>query len=155
MVSVVATFGSIILIQGIQGVNNFQITLDYFGASEQESLQERLIIEHVRFDPTGTEVNIWIRNTGTSDVVISQISMTKIDTQEQIIHDVTISEKILIQEIKQINPIVNTLPVEVGEEQKWTSKHTGGDKLKDSKYRIFVITVAGNSFQTVVEPYNT
>ena len=64
-------------------------------------------------------------------------------------------KKILIQEIKQINPIVNTLPVEVGGEQKWTSKHTDGDKLKDSKYRIFVITVAGNSFQTVAEPYNT
>ena len=155
MLSVVATFGSVILIQGIQGVNNFNITLDYFGSSAQDSLQESLVIEHVRFDPTGTTVSMWIRNTGTSNFVVSQISMTKIDTQEQIIHDDTLSETIMIQDVKKIEPIVNTLPVELGQDQKWTSLHTDGLELKDSKYRIFVVTITGNSFETIAEPYNT
>src|SRR3989338_10727810 len=60
--AIVATFGSVLLIQGVQGVQNFTTFLDIFEETESKSAQEVFIVEHVTFDSTSTnkEIDVWV-----------------------------------------------------------------------------------------------
>ena len=155
MLAIVSSAGSVILVNGIQSVNTFNIALTFFGIEEQESIQERAVIEHVRFDPDSTSVEVWVRNTGTVSLTIDKVTMVKIDTQDLIINDLVITNQIHEKEVIKLTPTVLTLSVDSGEDQEWGSNHSNGSALEDSKYRITVTTVNGRSFDSVVEPFNT
>jgi len=125
MLSIVATigFGSLVLLQGMQGITSFQNAVDFVKVEDNASVQENLVIEHVRFDPSSTDVGIWVRNVGTNEVTVSKITMVKIDTQDLIISDDTISSTIFIKTANEFHPIVLTLPVEDGDDEEWSSQH--------------------------------
>lgn len=154
MLAIVATFGSIILIQGLQGVNNFNFILGSFSEGLAKSVQENLVVEHVRFDPTNTNknVSIWIRNTGISDITIDRITMVKIDTQHLIINkDVqpTAPFRIIGLEVKRINVTDSDVTLPSGG-TTWSDS-----VVQNSRYRISITTSTGNSFEAVVKPFNT
>jgi len=155
MLAIVSSAGSVILVNGIQGINTFNIALSFFGIEEQESIQERAVIEHVRFDPDSTSVEVWVRNTGTASFIVDTVTMVKIDTQDLIINDGDITNEIFEKQVIQLTPTVLTLSVDTGEPQEWNSDHSNGSALEDSTYRITITTARGNSFESVVEPFNT
>jgi len=155
MLAVVAVVGSLILLQGLQGITTFTASVDFLNVEENTSVQENLIIEHVRFDPDSTDVSVWVRNVGTNEATISKITMVKIDSQDLIISDDSFGETVFFKSVSEFTPTVISLPVDVGEDQKWSSDDANGKPLKDAKYRITVATAHGNLFDSVVKPYNT
>src|SRR3989344_2688851 len=106
--AIVTVFGSVLLIQGVQGVENFTAFLNIFEETEAKSAQEVFIVEHVKFNATdiGTddheEIDIWIRNTGKIDIIIDRISIVKIDSQELIVSKENIDQDIFQKEVRQI-----------------------------------------------------
>ncbi|MEK6966274.1 MAG: hypothetical protein AABW62_02465, partial [Thermoproteota archaeon] len=82
--AIVAVFGSVLLIQGVQGVQNFTTFLDIFEETESKSAQEVFTVEHVRFTPNSDAIEIWVRNTGKIDIIIDKVSIVKINSQELI-----------------------------------------------------------------------
>src|SRR3989344_8928631 len=105
--AIVATFGSVLLIQGVQGIENFTAFLNIFEETESKSAQEVFIVEHVKFNATTTgdnneEIDIWIRNTGKIDIIIDRISIVKINTQELIVNKENINQDVFQKEVRQI-----------------------------------------------------
>lgn len=147
--AIVAAFGSIILIQGMQGINSFNAFVSGFGASHNEGLQESIIIEHIRFQHNNNNVTIWIRNTGVTDVTISTITLTKVDSQELVINkDFTTEEKVFVRDLKQItlgNPDI-TMPSACP--STWSS-------CQSTTVRVSVTTARGNIITATAQPYNT
>ena len=142
MVAIVASIGSVILFQGMNSINAFNYDLSFLTGSK-DALSENIIIEHVRFNPTTNDVNLYVRNIGTQEVEIDKITMVKIDTQELILNNKT-SEKIFISDMKNMTQLPTI---------------TGGvwnvNQYNHTDYKISITTKAGNSFETIARPFNS
>ena len=161
--AIVATFGSVLLIQGVQGVENFTAFLNIFEETEAKSAQEVFIVEHVRFDPTNEEIDIWVRNTGKIDIIIDRISIVKINTQELIVNIENINQDVFQKEVRQI-----TLGENEDEDEEVTMPTltpTGSCSCQDwedvfvaegsTEYRITVTTIRDKSVETVAGLFNS
>ncbi|MGI0081899.1 MAG: hypothetical protein ACREAG_01155 [Nitrosopumilaceae archaeon] len=149
MLAIVAAIGSIILVQGMQGITNFTASLVTFGSDQQQSVRESLAIEHVRFDPDSDDVYIYYRNTGTVEINIESVTITRIDDQSLILHNRTGgsggNQKIPIDSFVGVKYEADgTLP------NQWKNS-----PYNDKKYRITVSTTGGNIFETTATPFNT
>ena len=157
--AIVATFGSVLLIQGVQGVQNFTSFLDIFEETESKSAQEVFIVEHVKFNSTATydDIDIWVRNTGKIDIIIDRISIVKIDTQELVVSKENIDQDVFQKEVRQITlsgadvtiPTANCLPSTCTD---WE------DVFNDEgsrEYRITVTTIRDKSVETVAGLFNS
>jgi len=153
--AIVATFGSVLLIQGVQGVQNFTTFLDIFEETESKSAQEVFIVEHVTFDSTSTnkEIDVWVRNTGKIDIIIDKISIVKIDTQELIVNKENINQDVFQKEVRQITLSGSdvTLPSS-GTPTTWQGVYNND---VDGVYRITVSTTRDKSVETVAGLFNS
>ena len=157
--AIVATFGSVLLIQGVQGVENFTAFLNIFEETEAKSAQEVFIVEHVKFNATdiGTddheEIDIWIRNTGKIDIIIDRISIVKIDSQELIVNTEDINQDVFQKEVRQIKFTSTnvTMPTSCSC-QDWEDVF----RLEgSSEYRITVTTIRDKSVESVAGLFNS
>lgn len=155
MLALVATFGAVFLIQGMEGISTFNSSIEFFKESQTKAAQESIIVEHVTFLPTGKMVSLWIRNTGMIDVTIDRITMVKVDTQDLVIDNSTVSEEIFVKELEQITITPSTIfSADVPED--WDSNYIAtSNRLNSSEYRISITTARGNSFETIARPFNT
>ena len=151
MVAVVASIGSVIMFQGLNGINDFNYYLSFLTGSKN-SVNESAVIEHVRFDPTTNAMDVWVRNTGTVQLEISKVSIVKMDTQVQIVANNN-RATIPINQLVNINQSPTTpagiawnLPAYCG---------TTPPTPCSSSYRISITTASGNSFETTATPFNT
>ena len=140
MVAVVAAIGSVIMFQGLNGINDFNYYISFLTGTKNSSY-ENLVIEHVRFDPVSNDLELWIRNTGTVEAKIAKINMVRIDNQEIIIND-NPDQIISIGELGSMD-IPQAIAV-------WQ-----GTPYETAQYRISLITSSGNSFETTAVPFNT
>ena len=145
MVAVVASVGSVLLFQGMTGINNFNTYLTNTLQLGTNSAQESFVIEHVRFDPTASskDIYIWIRNTGTVDLTIATIAVVRVDTQELVVYDTSVGQEVEMTDIHQLTE---------------TATFTGtdwGDIATTVDYRISVTTAEGNSKRTTTTIYNS
>ena len=157
MLAVVAAIGSIILIQGMTGINTFTSFLETVQANQViRSTHESFIVEHVRFDPgSENQVYIWIRNTGLDDITIETVAMIKIDTQELVILNQTSNQQIFPDDMKVLvnkntsNPSVTdvTMPLSCAE---WDSSPCFG-----ADYKISITTTQGTTVDVAARPFNT
>jgi flagellin-like protein len=159
MVAVVASIGSVIMFQGLNGINDFNYYLSFLTGSKN-SLHENLIIEHVRFNPTTNDLDVWVRNTGTVELEISKITMVRMDTQELILDANP-------QIILPISTIVNiNEPVDTNRDGSLTLADTWQNSPYDTppfntppydtpQYRISLTTQSGNSFETTATRFNS
>src|SRR5574338_667428 len=74
MVAVVASIGSVLMFQGLNGINDFNYYLSFLTGSKS-ALEENAIIEHIKFDPLTNDLDVWVRNTGTTQMEINKITM--------------------------------------------------------------------------------
>ena len=157
--AIVATFGSVLVIQGVQGVENFTAFLNIFEETEAKSAQEVFIIEHVKFNATAAdndhdeEIDIWVRNTGKIDITIDRISIVKIDTQELIVNTEGINQNIFQKEIRQIRFTSTnvTMPTSCSC-QDWEDVF----RLEGpSEYRVTVTTTHDKSVESVAGLFNS
>ena len=151
--AIVATFGSVLLIQGVQGVQNFTTFLDIFEETESKSAQEVFIVEHVKFNSTNQEIDVWVRNTGKIDIIIDKISIVKIDTQELIVNKENINQDVFQKEVRQITLSGSdvTLPSS-GTPTTWQGVYNND---VDGVYRITVSTTRDKSVETVAGLFNS
>ena len=141
MVAVVATVGSVILFQSLNGINDFNYYLSFLTSSNHPN--ESLVIEHVTFYPTNSTMNIWVRNVGSSQVQISKLSMSSMNQQTLLLDKNP-------QTTVSINQLVNLKQTTVPPVAQWQNSPYNTDQ-----YKISITTTAGNSFETIARPFNT
>jgi len=154
MVAIVASVGSVLMFQGINGIQSFTTSMATVVVFQTDAARENLLIEHVKMDYANENVHFYITNIGTVNVVVSTIKMMKIDDQYLIISQ-NVSELIKMQERKKI-----TLPATLDKivnpdtgiiDNRWSNPAYSASK----EYLISVTTTDGNSFQKGVSPFNT
>lgn len=161
MLALVATVGTVLLIQGNESVETFNSFVNFYRESQTTSAQESILIEHVTFVPTNKTVNFWIRNTGTIEITVDRITMVKTDTQEMIIQNETtaITQTIYPKELEKIQvstPDSIFLGIVTAAPLKWEKNYLAtSTPLNASEYRISITTARGNSFETIAKPFNT
>lgn len=161
MLAIVATLGSVLLIQGTQSIEVFNSFVNFYKDSQTTAAQESILIEHVTFVPTNKTVNFWLRNTGTIEVTVDRITMVKIDTQELVIQNETtsITQTIYPKELEKIQVSTSDsafLGIVTAAPLKWEKNYLAtSTPLNASEYRISITTARGNSFETIARPFNT
>jgi len=156
MVAVVASVGSILMFQGINGINEFNSYMLGVVGITSNSARELILIEHVHMDSTTNEVEIYVTNYGSVDVLVRSVKMLKIDTQHllfnyEISETVTIGNRIMLNATDGLTADLTKLPdggpvdPDWGNSEYWT----------DQEYLISITTAEGSSFQKAVSAFNT
>lgn len=150
--SIVVAFGSIVLFNGITGINAFNLSLVPYQGDTTNANLESILIEHVRFDPNSNNVNIYVRNTGKIAFTINSIKMTKIDTQELIINDGSISQQ--VQPGTIVSVVENNFNLQTIHSGS-TSNTWSDSYYSSSAYNISLVTTRGNNVAINTHPFNT
>ena len=149
VLAVVASVGSVILIQGLNQINAFNYDLTLFDKDRVNEIREDLIFEHVRFNPDNNELELYIANIGSIDAVISSVTVVKIDSQDLILRNGTVNQPILIEDHEKLT-LLGDLSEATPTPDVWNSP-----EYNSSNYKITVGTSKGNFFSTVAEPFYT
>lgn len=139
MLAIVSVVGSGILLQGMVSINDFNNII--FKLDERnDSFKEDLIVEHVFFEPTSTDIQLSLRNTGIIEISIDVITIVNLDTQQIIVQN-EVNKEIPVSEMRtiQLNTNLN---------DSWENSEFNTDS-----YMISVSTVRGNSFDITSKPF--
>lgn len=145
MLAIVVPVGIVILSQGLYEVADFNRFLSITMEQEIDSVREDIIFEHVRFEPTGNQVTVSIRNISTITSSIDKISIVKMDTQELLVYQDNLASSLPLKDGTDI--IVNANLASSGQ---WADS-----MYVDSDYKISITTIRGNFFDTIARPFNT
>jgi len=145
MLAIVVPIGIVILSQGLNEVADFSSFLSITNDHRIDSVQEDIIFEHVRFEPTGNQVTVSIRNISTITSSIDKISIVKMDTQELLVYQDNLASSVPLKDDTDI--IVNANLESSGQ---WVDS-----MYVDSDYKISITTIRGNFFDTIARPFNT
>ena len=149
MLAIVVPVGSIILFHGTSQVTAFNNEMSNSLEFRNNGIQEDLVFEHIRFDKNSKEVMISLRNAGTVETTIDRISIVNMTNQKLVfkITDISSFSPIVI-------PIKNSTDITVSagdiEGTNWGSGDPTG-----KEYKISIITLRGNFFDTVARAFNT
>ena len=157
VLALVASVGSVILFQGLNQINAFNYDLTLHDKERVNEIREDIIFQHIRFEPDGDDLILYLANIGSVDSTIASVTVVKIDTQELIFtrERPTVNATIPIEESSMIVlDMANLDPSPPND--IWNSTLYGPDPPNPTpKYKITVGTSKGNFFTTVAEPFNT
>jgi hypothetical protein len=145
LVAIVATVGSTVLFRGLGEINLFSLDLNS-DKTKMDTLREDLIFENIHLNSTSNKIQIYVANIGTTEIIISTISVVKSDTQEMIVPWANISKKIQIDsfDVIEVDGVLSQ------GNQTWSD-----DYYREDNYKISLSTSKGNFFTTIAKPYNT
>ncbi len=147
VLAIVASVGSVILFQGLNQINAFNYDLKTFDEQHSAELREDILFEHVRFEPTNTEVILYLANIGSIDTTVATVTIVKIDTQELLVREEFLTgNTILLDDHIELNA---TAILTVGTMQ-WDDAY-----YNDTNYKISITTSKGKFFDTIAKPPNT
>jgi hypothetical protein len=146
ILGVVTSIGSVVLFNGMNQINAFSYDLSFHDKPKNEAYREKLMFEHVRFEPGTNQIILYLANIGTTESTIESITVVQIETQNILVDwENGVSPTIQIKESS--DPIFLTANI---------GSHTWNESLYfDSKYKISITTSKGNFFSTVASPFNT
>ena len=146
ILGVVTSIGSVVLFNGMNQINAFSYDLSFHDKPKNEAYREKLMFEHVRFEPGTDQIILYLANIGTTESTIESITVVQLDTQNILVDwEEGVSSTIQIKE--STDPIF--LNANIG-------THTWNEpSYFDSKYKISITTSKGNFFSTVASPFNT
>lgn len=147
ILGMVTAIGTGILIHGMNEINAFNYELNNHSNVKNKKFQENLVFEHIHFIPNSNDLEISIRNTGTTDINIDVIKLIKIDTQELIAEWNSEIPTLFVKEPHTI--LIDNANLTVGS-GTWNEN----DYVK-SEYLISIKTTRDNFFTTVALPFNT
>ena len=149
MLAIVVPIGSIILFNGTSQVTAFNNEMSNSLEFRNNGIQEDLVFEHIRFDKNSKQVMISIRNAGTVETTIDRISIVNMTNQKLVfkITDISSFSPIII-------PIKNSTDITVDAVDMEGINWGVGDPT-GKEYKISVITIRGNFFDTVARAFNT
>ena len=146
ILGVVTSIGSVVLFNGMNQINAFSYDLSFHDKPKNEAYREKLMFEHVRFEPGTNQIILYLANIGTTESTIESITVVQIETQN-ILVDWENGVSSTIQNKESSDPIFLTANI---------GSHTWNESLYfDSKYKISITTSKGNFFSTVASPFNT
>ena len=150
MVAIVASVGSILLFQGMNGINSFNNYMTNTLQIGTNAAQESFVIEHVRFNPddSSKDLEISIRNTGSVDLTINTVAVVKQDDQDLFLYDTNVGQLI---EMRELVTITFT-------SSDYTASFTENDWNDIGitvNFHISVTTAEGTYRSTTTNPYNT
>ena len=149
LLAIVVPLGSVILFNGTTQINAFNNEMASSIITTNDAVQEDIVFEHVRFDPTSSAVMLSLRNAGTVETTIDRISILNMSNQKLIykISDISSFAPLVI-------PLKNSTDIDIpNTDPEGGSWGVGGQN--GYEYRISIITTRGNFFDTVVRSYNT
>ncbi len=146
ILGVVTSIGSVVLFNGMNQINAFSYDLSFHDKPKNEAYREKIMFEHVRFEPGTDQIILYLANIGTTESTIESITVVQLDTQNILVDwEEGVSSTIQIKESSA--PIF--LNANIG-------THTWNEpSYFDSKYKISITTSKGNFFSTVASPFNT
>lgn len=146
ILGVVTSVGSVILFNGMNQINAFSYDLSFYDKPKNEVYREKLMFEHVRFEPGTDQIILYLANIGTTESTIESITVVQLDTQNILVDwEEGMSSTIQIKESS--DPIILDANL---------NPFTWDDSTyRTSEYRISITTSKGNFFSTVASPYNT
>lgn len=156
MLAVVAAAGTIILIQSLQILNDFNTGLHFRSTATIEKIQEKVVITHVRFSGTN-DANIYIRNTGDLESKVSSISIINRDDQTlECIDNVAMTDGNCQLEVQSSGTCSSTtLPVSLSTDSTTvlcvTLQNTWD---RNDDYKVSIVTERDNTFTKFVRPPN-
>jgi hypothetical protein len=146
ILGVVTSIGSVVLFNGMNQINAFSYDLSFHDKPKNEAYREKLMFEHVRFEPGTDQIILYLANIGTTESTIESITVVQIDTQAILVDwEEGVSSTIQIKESS--DPIF--LNANIGS-HIWNEP-----SYFNSKYKISITTSKGNFFSTVASPFNT
>jgi len=146
LLAIVTSVGSVILFNGMSEINDFKQNLSNYDQTENKALQEDIIFEHIRFDPSTDNVTIFIRNIGTVETTISSLTMVKLDTQDILVEWEDLDLLIPIKDGSSTSLQANLLQGS----GTWNDPY-----YTDQEYKISITTTRGVFFDTIGSPFNT
>lgn len=147
ILGVVTSIGSVVLFNGMNQINAFSYDLSFHDKPKNEAYREKLMFEHVRFDPDSDDVILYLANIGTTESTIESITVVQLDTQN-ILVDWEEGASSTIQMKESSDPIL--LNTNIASDWK-----TYVVSNPNSEYKISITTSKGNFFSTVASPFNT
>ena len=146
ILGIVTSIGSVVLFNGMNQINAFSYDLSFHDKPKNEAYREKIMFEHVRFEPGTDQIILYLANIGTTESTIESITVVQLDTQNILVDwEEGVSSTIQIKESS--DPIF--LNANIG-------THTWNEpSYFDSKYKISITTSKGNFFSTVASPFNT
>lgn len=148
LLAIVVPIGTTILFSGTSEINAFNNELTNSAVYKNDGIQEDLIFEHIRFEPTTGEVMITVRNTGSVETTIDRISLINMTNQKLLFK---------IDGLSSFSPTV--IPIKNNAEITIEASPEGGTwnsaTSPQKEYKISIITSRGNFFDTVARPFNT
>ena len=145
MLAIVVPVGTVILSQGLYEVADFQRFLSVTREQGIDSIQEDIVFEHIRFEPSGNQVIVSVRNISSIESSIDRMTIVKINTQDLLVYEDGLSFPLPLKDSKDI--IVNANLASSG---VWKDSN-----YKDGDYKISLTTIRGNFFDTIARPFNT
>ncbi len=145
MLAIVVPIGVVILSQGLLQATDFNNFLTVTREQGIEAVQEDLVFEHIRFDPTSDQLTIHLRNISGVEMDIERVSVVKMDSQD-----------LLVMETNQATfvPLKDFIQIDVNANLQFTGQWNDAN-YEFSEYKISVTTVRGNFFDTIARPFNT
>jgi len=145
MLAIVVPIGVVILSQGLSQATDFNYFLTVTREQGIDAVQEDIVFEHIRFNPTDDELTIHLRNISGVEINIERVTVVKMDTQD-----------LLVMEVNQASflPLKDTVEIEVDANLQFTGQWNDPN-YEFSEYKISVTTVRGNFFDTIARPFNT
>ena len=146
ILGVVTSIGSVVLFNGMNQINAFSYDLSFHDKPKNEAYREKLMFEHVRFEPGTDQIILYLANIGTTESTIESITVVQLDTQNILVDwEESVSSTIEIKESS--DPIILDANL---------NSLTWNDPLYlNSEYKISITTSKGNFFSTVASPFNT
>lgn len=146
ILGIVTSIGSVVLFNGMNQINAFSYDLSFHDKPKNEAYREKIMFEHVRFEPGTDQIILYLANIGTTESTIESITVVQLDTQNILVDwEEGVSSTIQIKESS--DPLF--LNANIG-------THTWNEpSYFDSKYKISITTSKGNFFSTVASPFNT
>ena len=145
MLAIVVPIGVVVLSQGLLQATDFNNFLTVARDQGMQAIQEDLVFEHIRFDPTSDLIEIHLRNISGVEMNIERVSVVKMDSQELLVMETNQASFLPLKDTVQIN--VNKDILYPGD---WNDP-----SFEFSEYKIAVTTVRGTFFDTVARPFNT
>lgn len=145
ILGVVTSIGSVVLFNGMNQINAFSYDLSFHDKPKNEAYREKIMFEHVRFEPGTDQIILYLANIGTTESTIESITVVQLDTQNILIDWEGVSSTIQIKESS--DPIVFNANL---------NSLTWNDPIYlNSEYKISITTSKGNFFSTIASPFNT
>jgi hypothetical protein len=156
MLAIVVPLGSVVLLSGVTEITAFNNSMSNTIEYRNNGIQEDLVFEHIRFEPSTQTVTISAFNTGSVDIVVDRITLVNMSNQDILFKIDSVSDFIPV-----VLSVQNSTDIDIDVDLDRYAQPPDFFSWNDGQtpttwdYRISIITARGNFFDTVARPFNT